>query len=154
MTKTLDRNSIAAIRAAIDAVESQKFHGLTQTTPPLAAAEADLEHLLAIHDQLIRADHNNELDWIRDVPGSEEVHRLLETLFARWLAVSDLACPGERSPEPPVAGSATHERLRMAMLDIRAALNPSYILSGRMLEIRDEAIAEYRRGEFLEGLVD
>lgn len=158
MTTQLDRNSVDLLRGLLDTVESGFFAARLRIgsdgVEQASQCRERLDLLCSLYDQLMGADNANELAWTRDVAGCEETSDLLNILWSRWLALADLAlaglrkCVGHNVPPDQVA------RLSQLIIEVRAFLNPSDVLAGGMLAIRDAAVAEYARGEFLEGLVD
>lgn len=158
MTTQFDRNSVILLRGDLEAVESGLFMARFQSESgggePGVQCGVRVESLCSLYDQLMQADEANELDWTDDLPGCEEISDLLDILWSRWLALAEYSdgtiqkCIEHGVPPDRVV------RLSQLIVDVRAFLNPSDVLTGGMLAVHDAAAAEYARGEYLEGLVD
>lgn len=155
MTKNPPRDGVAEVRGQIDRLETALFDAACPDVTARRVQCADaVASLRQIHEHLENLDLVNVVAWGEGRPGGAEVDGLLTVLWKRWLALADhvaMAASQLGDTDSPVAGVGEVRRLAV---EVKAFLNPSYVLAGKMLEFRDEAIAEYARGETLEGLVD
>ena len=157
MTKNPPRDGVAEVRGQIDRLETALFDAACRDDPDEAARRAQCAAAVAslpgLYERLEDLDLANVVAWGEDRPGSAEVNELLTVLWKRWLALADNAAESvtRLGVGPPIDGL---DGVRRLIVEVKAFLNPSYVLAGKMLEFRDEAIAEYARGETLEGLVD
>ena len=153
MTKNPPRDGVAEVRGQIDRLETSLFDGAwdeTQAAPPAETAR----QLTAMFVILESVDNANEMAWTEDRPRCKEISDALNSLGKRWLALAQHAdLLASEAPEPG-DGTGDLVALRKLIVEVKAFLNPSYVLAGGMLAIHDAAVAEYARGEFLEGLVD
>ena len=96
----------------------------------------------------------NDMAWMKDGPRCKEINEALNILWKRWLALAQHA--DSVASRLPRGGDEVGElaALRKLAVEVKAFLNPSYVISGKMLEFCEEAMAEYARGETHEGLVD
>lgn len=155
MTKNPPRDGVAEVRGQIDRLETALLEAAWNESPDeanqLAATVAQLVGLFDIQETI---DIANEMAWADDGPRCKEISEALNILWKRWLALAEHAdLVVSQSPQPG-DGVSELAALRKLVVEVKAFLNPSYVLAGKMLEFRDEAIAEYARGETLEGLVD
>ena len=158
MTAQFDRDSVILLRGVLEAVEAglftARFRDESGGGEPGVQCGARVESLCSLYDRLMGADDANELDWTNDLPGCEEISDLLDILWRRWLALAEFTvarlskCVGAGVPADRVV------RLSQLIVDVRAFLNPSDVLAGGMLAVHNASVAEYARGEYLEGLVD
>lgn len=157
MTKNPPRDGVAEVRGQIDRLETALFEAAwsdeTDETAQRGECAESLVNLPKLFERLEDLDLANVVAWGEDRPGSAEVDELLTILWKRWLALADNAAEAatRNGGGSPVEGI---DEVRQLIVEVKAFLNPSYVLAGKMLEFRDEAIAEHARGETLEGLVD
>ena len=154
-TKNPPRDGVAGVRGQIDRLETALFDGTCRDVPDEAARRAEyagtLATLPALFERLEDLDIANVVAWGDDRPGSAEVDQFLTVLWKRWLALADHA-----ATRFGVGGLHAEgiDEVRRLIVEVKAFLNPSYVIAGKMLEFCEAAMAEHARGETLEGLVD
>ena len=155
MTKNPPRDGVAEVRGQIDRLETALLEAAWNESPDeadqLAATVAQLVGLYEIQETI---DIANDMAWMKDGPRCKEINEALNILWKRWLALAQHA--DSVASRLPRGGDEVGElaALRKLAVEVKAFLNPSYVISGKMLEFCEEAMAEYARGETLEGLVD
>ncbi len=155
MTKNPPRDGVAEVRGQIDRLETALLEAAwnesADEASQLAATVAQLVGLFELQESI---DTANEMAWTKDGPRCQEISNALNILWKRWLALAEHA--DLVASQSPQCGDGVGElaALRKLTVEVKAFLNPSYVISGKMLEFCEEAMAEYARGETLEGLVD
>jgi len=155
VTKHPPRDGVTEVRGQIDRLETALMEAAwTESSDAAKLSATTVAQLLGLFELQESIDIANEMAWVKDGPRCREISDALNILWNRWLALAEHASLVESQSPAGGDGTTGIAALRRLVVEVKAFLNPSYVLAGKMLEFRDEAIAEHARGETLEGLVD